>query len=269
MKSVFLDFKELLTYRTKRIVSIILIIFGIFSTEVFFLPLTLRMAYAYIFIGLTLIPILSMVNMITGSIETMARVALYNRKHKPRVEVWQEVKEMMEKMGIKHSGDVFITDNPAVRNNAFVNLYTKRITISESWVSKHIHRTEALATIGHELGHLKRQKRFVGEMVAVMLGAIGFVFLFSIVALSFGLPVIPIFVQITTITLMFLLLSLVLWRNEYAADMEGAKATSPEAMISVLEVIQGNKRKANKKDYGSETHPPLHSRIERLKRLLD
>jgi Zn-dependent protease with chaperone function len=269
MKSVFLDFKELLTYRTKRIISIILIIFGLFSTELFFLPLTLRLAYAYIFIGLTLIPILSMVNMITGSIETITRVALYNRKHKPRVEVWQEAKQMMAKMGIKHSGEVFITGNPAVLNNAFVNLYTKKITISESWVSKYIHRTEALATIGHEVGHLKRQKRFVGEMIAVMLGSVGFVLLFSIAALTFGLPVIPIFVQITTITLMFLLLSLVLWRNEYAADMEGAKATSPEAMISVLQIIQGNKIKANKKDYGSETHPPLHSRIERLKRLLD
>jgi Zn-dependent protease with chaperone function len=268
MKSVFLDFKELLTYRTKRIVSIILIIFGIFSTEVFFLPLTLRMVYAYIFIGLTLIPILSMVNMITGSIETMVRVALYNRKHKPRVEVWPEIKEIMQKMGIKHSGEVFITDNPAVQNNAFVNLYTKRITLSESW-QKIFHRTETLATIGHELGHIKGQKRFVGEMMAVFLGSVGFVFLFSITALSLGLPVIPIFAQITTITLMFLLLSLVMWRNEYRADKEGARATSPEALIAVFEGLQGNQRIANKKDYGSETHPPLHSRIKRLKSLLD
>ncbi len=163
------------------------------------------------------------------------------------------VRQMIEKMGIEHSGEVLITDNPDVKNNAFVNLYTKKITISESWVSKYVHRTEALATIGHELGHLRRQKRFIGEMMAVMGGTVGFVFLFSVVAISFGLPVIPIFVQITTVTLMFLLLSLVLWRNEYAADLEGTRATSPEAMISVLEIIQGNKKKASKKDYGSET----------------
>jgi Zn-dependent protease with chaperone function len=65
------------------------------------------------------------------------------------------------------------------------------------------------------------------------------------------------------------MLSFVLWRNEYRADLEGANATSPEALIAVFEGLQGNQRKANKKDCGSETHPPLHSRIERLERLLD
>ena len=38
-----------------------------------------------------------------------------------------------------------------------------------------------------------------------------------------------------------------------------------EAMISVLEIIQGNKKKASKKDYGSETRS-LAREIERLKR---
>jgi Zn-dependent protease with chaperone function len=52
-------------------------------------------------------------------------------------------------------------------------------------------------------------------------------------------------------------------------DRVGALATSPEALIAVFEGLQGNQTKANKKDYGTETHPPLHSRIERLKRLLD
>ena len=47
--------------------------------------------------------------------------------------------------------------------------------------------TEALATIGHELGHLRRQKRFIGEMMAVMGGTVGFVFLFSVAPISFGI----------------------------------------------------------------------------------
>jgi Zn-dependent protease with chaperone function len=64
------------------------------------------------------------------------------------------------------------------------------------------------------------------------------------------------------------LLSFVLWRNEYAADMYGALATSPEALIAVFEGLQGMRKKVNKKDQGSETHPPLHSRIDRLKPLL-
>lgn len=265
--SVFLDFKEWLTFRTKRLASITLVVLGIFSAGLFFLPLTARLAYAVIFTALTIVPVMSTVDMVTGSIITQVKVSLYDRKHKPRVEVWPIVKKMTKRMGIKHSGEVFITSNPAI-HNAFVNLYTKKITVSESWL-KQFHKTETIATIGHELGHIKGQKRFVGEMLAVMTGSIGFMFCFSLVALSLGLPVIPIFLQITTFTLMFLLLSLVLWRNEYRADMEGARATSLEALIAVFEGLQGNQRKANKKDYGSETHPPLHSRIERLKRLLD
>jgi len=264
--SVFLDFKEWLTFRTKQFASITLIILGIFSAGLFFLPLTARLAYAVIFTALTMVPVHSTLSMVTGSIATQVQVALYGRKHKPRVEVWPEVKEMAKRMGIKHSGEVFVTSNPAV-HNAFVNLYTKKITVSESWI-KQFHRAETTATIGHELGHIKGQKRLVGEMCAIMLGSLGFVFCFSFVTLSLGLPVIPIFLQITTFTLMFLLLSFVLWRNEYRADLEGARATSPEALIAVFEGLLGNQRKENKKDYGSETHPPLHSRIERLKRLL-
>jgi Zn-dependent protease with chaperone function len=264
---VFADFKEWLTFRTKRFASIVLVILGIFSAGIFFLPLTLRYVYLVVFTALTMFPVLSTVNMVTGSIITQMEVALYDRKHKPRVEIWPQIKKMTKRMGIKHSGEVFITSNPAI-HNAFVNLYTKKITVSESWL-KQFHRTETIATIGHELGHIKGQKRFVAEMLAIMFGSLGFVFCFSLIALILGLPVIPIFLQITAFTLMFLLMSFVLWRNEYRADMEGARATSPEALIAVFEGLQGNQRKANKRDYGSETHPPLRSRIERLKPLLD
>jgi Zn-dependent protease with chaperone function len=265
--SVFLDFKEWLTFRTKRIASIVLVILGILSAGLFFLPLTLRIAYLVAFTALAMVPVLSTVDMVTGSIITQVKVALYDRKHKPRVEIWPQVKKMTKRMGIKHSGKVFITSNPAI-HNAFVNLYTKKITVSESWL-RQFHKTETLASIGHELGHIKGRKRFMAEMLAVMIAPLGFAFCFSFVAICLRLPVIPIFLQITTFTIMFLLLSFVLWRNEYRADLEGAYATSPEALIAVFEGLQGNQRKANKKDSGSETHPPLHSRIQRLKRLLE
>lgn len=122
--SVFLDFKEWLTFRTKRFASITLIISGIFSAGLFFMPLTARLAYAIIFIVLTLVPVLAAVNMVTGSIITQVQVSLYDRKHKPRVEVWPIVKKMTQRMGIKHPGEVFVTSNPAI-HNAFVN-YTQR-----------------------------------------------------------------------------------------------------------------------------------------------
>jgi Zn-dependent protease with chaperone function len=257
----------MLSFRTKRFAAISLVILGVLSTGLFFVPLTLRYVYLVVFFVLAMVPILSTVNMVTGSIITQVQVTLYNRKHKPRVEIWPEVIELAKRMGIQHSGEIFITSNPSI-HNAFVNLYTKKITVSESWLAQ-FHKTETVATIGHELGHIKGQRRFTGEMLLVMFGSMLFAFGFSFAAIELQLFVIPIFLQITTLTLMMLLLSLVLWRNEYRADMYGALATTPEALIAVFQGLQGMQQKLKKKDQGSETHPPLYARINRLRPLLN
>jgi Zn-dependent protease with chaperone function len=249
----------MLSFKTKRFAAISLVILGVLSVGVLFVPLTLRLVYAIVFMALTMVSLLSTVNMITGSIITQVQVTFYNRKHKPRVEIWPEIKETTKRLGIQHSGEIFITSCPSI-NNAWVNLSTKKIMISESWL-KQFHRTETVATLGHELGHIKGQRRFTSELLSVFFGSIAFILGFSIAAISFRLPVIPIFLQITTFTLMMLMLSLVLWRNEYRADMYGALATSPEALIAVFEGLQGIRQSKGKKDQGSETHPPLHSRI--------
>ena len=194
------------------------------------------------------------------------QVTLYNRKHKPRVEIRSDIVELAKKMGIKHSGEVFITSNPSI-NNAFVNLYTKKITMSESWL-KQFHKTEVAATIGHEFGHIKGQKRFTYEMLSIFFASFAFMVCFSLATILLRLVFIPIFLQISTLTLMMLLLSLVLWRNEYRADMYGALATGPEPLIAVFEGLQGTLLSKGKKDQGSETHPPFYARIKRLKSLL-
>jgi Zn-dependent protease with chaperone function len=49
------------------------------------------------------------------------------------------------------------------------------------------------------------------------------------------------------------------------ADTEGAKAVSPEALISVFQSFQAR----FKKDEGSDTHPSLQERIDRLMPLLE
>lgn len=265
--NVFLEFKEMLSFRTKRFAGISLVILGIMSAGLFFVPLTLRLIYAIAFFTLTMVSLSSMVNMVTGSIISQVQVTLYNRKHKPRVEIWPEIKEVTKRLGIQHSGEILITSCPSI-HNAGVNLYTKKITVSESWLAQ-FHRTETVATIGHELGHIKGERRFTSEMMLVMVGSITFALAFSFMAIELRLFVIPIFLQITTLTLMMLLLNLVLWRNEYRADMYGALATSPTALIAVFEGLQGMQRSKGKKDQGSETHPPLYARINRLKMLLD
>jgi Zn-dependent protease with chaperone function len=63
----------------------------------------------------------------------------------------------------------------------------------------------------------------------------------------------------------FLLVSFVSWRNEFRADRDGAKATGPEGLISVFEMVM---QKCGK-DEGSETHPPFSKRIQHLKPYLD
>lgn len=64
---------------------------------------------------------------------------------------------------------------------------------------------------------------------------------------------------------MMFLLTRVLRRNELRAGMEGAKAVTPEALISVFESFKAR----FKKDEGSDTHPSLQERIDRLMPLLD
>ena len=64
--------------------------------------------------------------------------------------------------------------------------------------------------------------------------------------------------------LLFLLIPMVSWRNEYRADFESAKALGPEGLISVFEQLEAE----SGSDEGSETHPPLRARINRLMKLL-
>lgn len=263
---VFLEFREWLTFRVKRIASISLVIMGVFSVGLFFLPVTLRLVYAAVFTALTFVPVLTTVQMITGSVTTLVQVLLYNRKHKPRVEVYPEVMEMAQKLGIKHTGEIYFTSNPSVHGPC-VNLYTKKITVPESWL-KMFHRSEIVAALGHELGHIKGQTRFVGEMLLVMLTSLAFSFVFTVVAIVLSLPVIPLFLQITTVTLMLLLLGFVLWRNEYRADMYGALVAGPEPLIALFEAWQETGKKMKKKDEGSDTHPPTHARIKKLMALM-
>jgi Zn-dependent protease with chaperone function len=94
--------------------------------------------------------------------------------------------------------------------------------------------------------------------------AVGLSYGFAILMSSFTVILLLVF-ETTYITMTFLLVSFVSWRGEYRADMDGARATGPEGLISVFEHL---KSKIGRDD-GSETHPPLSKRIKRLEPLLD
>jgi Zn-dependent protease with chaperone function len=64
---------------------------------------------------------------------------------------------------------------------------------------------------------------------------------------------------------MILVLNFTLWRNEYRADGARATIAGLEPLISAFQALQEDVDK----DEGSDTHPPLQARIERIYTLLD
>jgi len=257
------EFGRFLTFRMKRKVTISLIILATIPSMILFhFPLEVRYTYA---IGLTLlatVPIFSTVQLITGSAIQLIRIALYNRKHKPKEVYYPEVKRIAKKMGLNYDKPIYVTDNPAV-NCPCVNLYSKKITIPLSWLTEY-HRSEILAAIGHELGHIKNQGKYSKEVIFASFAPVGFIFGLAFITQILGLSYIPIFIQIGSYALMILTLSYVFWRNEYRADEESAKTVGAAPLIAVFEML----RNQVKKDEGSDTHPPLYDRIRRLESFL-
>jgi hypothetical protein len=215
-----------------------------------------------------MVPIFSTVQLTLGPAIQVAQVWLYNRKHKSAELVYsgikpREIKRMSKKIGLGYNKALYVTDNPLV-TSPFVNLLTRKITIPLSWPAK-FDSTEIKAAVGHELGHIKWQNKFMREMFLAMLAPVIFILTFAVSTLRLGLFTIPIFCQIAALAFMLLILSFVLWRNEYRADWTGAMIAGPEPLISVFQALQED----GKKDEGSDTHPPLHARIKRLYNLLD
>lgn len=257
------EFGRFLTFRMKRRVMIgVIILAAIPSTILFYLPLEFRYFYAIVFSLLGTVPIYSTVQLVTGSTIQLIKIALYNRKHKPKEIYYPGVKRIAKKMELDYDKPIYGTDNPNV-NGPCVNLLSKKITIPLSWLKK-CHRSEILAAIGHELGHIKDQGKYSKEMILASFAPVGFIFGLAFITEILGLSYIPIFIQIGSYAFMMLTLSYVFWRNEYRADKESAKTVGAAPLIAVFEMLQNQV----KKDEGSETHPPLHERIRRLESLL-
>ena len=257
------EFGRFLTFRMKRrVMTGVIFLAAIPSTILFHFPLEFRYFFAIVFTLLGTVPIYSTVQLITGSAMHLIRFALYSRKHKPEEIDYPEVKRIAKKMGLDYDKPIYVTDNPIV-NCPCVNLLSKKIAIPRSWLTKH-HRSELLAAIGHELGHIKNWRKYLKEIILASFAPVGFIFGLAIITGILGLAYIPIFVQIGGYAFMLLMLSYVFWRNEYRADKESGETVGAAPLIAVLEMLQNQV----KKDEGSETHPPFHERIRRLRSLL-
>ena len=159
-------------------------------------------------------------------------------------------------MGVKKRVRIFETNNPWI-DGPFTNAFSNNIYIPVKWRAENP-RPDLRGAIGHELAHVKTKWKFAQD---VALGIGGVVGLTSLV----GWFSVPIVTKTFELSILFLMLTALSWRNERRADWEGALVTGPEGLISVFERLAAKL----KRDEGSETHPPLHDRISRLLPLLD
>jgi len=257
-----------LTFRLWRMVLVSIVILSIplgtnlllFITGtnlLFFLPWTMLWTLVAAYLLLVEIMVFGIARLMIGQAGQIISNFLYNRKHKPEKSYLPNMKEIVKKIGIKYDKPICITSNPSI-TSPFTNLFSGEIWFPRSLMKK-FHRTENEAIFGHEVAHIKYGRRSVGELLAVTFAAIVFAELLGLFA-----TVLMIYLM-AELALMMLIISPVLRRNEFRADWEGGLATSPEALISVLEYFEA----MSERDDGSVTHPPYHERIKRLRLLFD
>jgi Zn-dependent protease with chaperone function len=167
------------------------------------------------------------------------------------------VAEIVNTMGIKKKVRVYATPNPWIAG-PYTNATNNKVYLPLKWMNR-FPRLDMRGVLGHEIGHIKTKGKFLHDFVAGIGGIAGVAFLLGMYSVSL------ITVMIFEFALAFLVLTVLSWRNERRADLEGAKITGPEGLISVFQQLKAEGRK----DDPSETHPSLSDRIARLSLLLD
>lgn len=223
----------------------------------FFIPLTARYALVAFYLVFTEIMAYPLVRLFTFSSEQIVSNFRYNRKHKPTEYYLPNAQQIAGKMGMNYNKPIYITDNPSV-TGPFTNLFSRKIYFP-SFMFKELHTTENEAGFGHELAHIKYGWRFLGELLLASIATWVFAMTLAYFAIIFSIYVIAQF------AFLMLVFSFVLRRNESRADMTGGKATTPEALISLLDYFKA-KCKGN---CSGITHPSFGSRIKRLEHLFE
>jgi Zn-dependent protease with chaperone function len=252
-KRVYLTFKVWLL----ALVGVLVLSVMLGTGLLFFIPLTARYALVAFYLLFTEIMAYPLVRLFTVSTGQIASNLLYNRKHKPKEYFLPNAKQIAEKMRMNHDKPIYVTDNPSV-TGPFTNLFSRKIYFP-SFMLKELHTTENEAGFGHELAHVKYRRRFLGELLLASIATWVFAMVLAYFAISLSIYVIAQF------AFMMLAFSFVLRRNESLADRTGGNATTPEALISLLDYFR-----AKCKGNGSGiTHPSFNSRIKRLERLFE
>lgn len=218
-------------------------------------PLQVRLTYATIGIGMAMACTPYIQNSFATPIIQMISITLDYRRHKPVVYTTTKIETLKKKMHVPDSVQVFITESKWV-TGPYCNMLSGNVYLPKSWLSVY-HESEILGALAHEFGHSTRRNRFNITNMAFF----AILLVYSIYVVVYTIPGIG---QMAAIALEMLVLTWIARNNEFRADWDGAKGAGPEGLISLFESLL----EAHGSD-GSETHPSLPARIERLTKLLD
>lgn len=249
---------DFFSFKTRRLILLALALSSVIGTLYWHMPAFARWWFLLSYIWLTTLAVESQSGFFVQFARTAFGAVLFGKRHKPVPLSSPEIDALASKMGILGKVKVYSTTNPWIKG-PFTNAITSRVYVPVKWIES-FPKSEIIAVVAHEFGHITRRVRFVLELTLAIFLAYSFALLLNLFTVILLIDFV-----VGEITLALLLASLSSWRNEYGADLEGAKATGPEGLISVFELI----RKKMGKDEGSETHPPLSKRIRRLEALLD
>jgi len=246
-----------LTFTHRRLLLLIIVASSVVpGTFLYLLPLSIRLAYAYFFVSISMLSFFCFSHVFTGPAKQIFGTIIFGGRYKPKVYSTPKVNRLARKMGIAEKTKVYVTTNPWIKG-PFTNMITRKVYIPESWL-KNFPSKEILSIISHEFGHVKTRGRFSFELLLALGGTIASTLILGFFSNLF-------IVMVFEFALMMLLVTHISRRNEIRADLEGATGAGPEGLISVFEQLKNEA----KRDEGSETHPPLKDRIQRLTKLLE
>jgi len=251
------------TFKIRRVLLLtVALLSWIFTVPVLvMLPGWVRIDLIYLYVGLAYVTGFFMYGAFRHPMKTIFASIFMGWKYKPREFTPEEysaygVTEIVNTMGIKKKVRVYVTSNPWIEG-PFTNAINNKVYLPQKWTNR-FPRLDMRGVLGHEIGHIKTKRTFFRDLTSVIGGIAGVTYLLGTYSVSI------ITVTIFEFALTFLVLTVLSWRNELRADLEGAKATGPEGLISVFEQL----RAESHTDDPSETHPSLSDRIKRLTVLL-
>jgi Zn-dependent protease with chaperone function len=247
------------TFKIRRVLLLTVAIFSwVFTIPVLItLPGWVRIDLIYTYVGIAYVTGFFMYGAFKHPLKTIFASVFMGWRYKSREFTQEEyqtygVTKIVNSMGIKKRVRVYVTPNRWIEG-PYTNATNNKVYIPLRWMQR-FPRLDIRGVLGHEIGHIKTKVKFVRDLVVAIGGIAGLAFFLGMYSVSI------ITVTIFEFALAFLVLTLLSWRNEVRADLEGARVTGPEGLISVFEQL----RAEGHRDDPSETHPSLSDRISRL-----